>query len=71
MFSEIAKIAIIAVRLRQFQQLLKTCVILILNFTLPHAITYTKLIRAVNNQAYYLILSLTQLEMLIGFHVYN
>ena len=30
-----------AARLGQFQQLLKTQVILILNFTRPHAITYT------------------------------
>ena len=30
-----------AQRLGQFQQLLKTQVILILNFTRPHAITYT------------------------------
>ena len=38
MFSEVAEIA----RLGQFRQLLKTRVILILNFTRPHAITYTK-----------------------------
>ena len=42
MFSEVAEIALVAARLRQFQQLLKTRVILILNFTRPHAITYTK-----------------------------
>jgi len=41
-FSEVAEIALIDVRLEQFQQLLKTCVILILSFTRPHAITYTK-----------------------------
>ena len=33
---------LLAERLGQFQQLLKTRVILILNFTRPHAITYTK-----------------------------
>ena len=42
MFSEVAEIALVAARLGQFQQLLKTRVILILNFTRPHAITYTK-----------------------------
>ena len=41
MFSEVAEIALVATRLGQFQQLLKTHVILILNFTRPHAITYT------------------------------
>ena len=41
MFSEVAEIALVAARLGQFQQLLKTRVILILNFTRPHAITYT------------------------------
>ena len=41
MFSEVAEIALVAARLGQFQQLLKTQVILILNFTRPHAITYT------------------------------
>ena len=41
MFSEVAEIALVASRLGQFQQLLKTRVILILNFTRPHAITYT------------------------------
>ena len=45
MFSEVAEIALVAARFGQFQQLLKTRVILILNFTRPHAITYT------NNQA--------------------
>jgi hypothetical protein len=39
-FSEVAEIALVAARLGQFQQLLKTRVILILNFTRPHAITY-------------------------------
>ena len=47
MFSEVAEIALIAARLRQFQQLPKTRVILILNFTQPHVITYT-------NQALYI-----------------
>ena len=42
MFSEVAEIALVAARLGQFLQLLKTRVILILNFTRPHAITYTK-----------------------------
>ena len=42
MFSEVAEIALVAGRLGQFQQLPKTRVILILNFTRPHAITYTK-----------------------------
>ena len=46
MFSEVAEIALVAARLGQFQQLLKTQVILILNFTRPHAITYA------NNQNY-------------------
>ena len=41
MFSEVAEIALVAARLGQFQQLLKTRVILILNFTRPYAITYT------------------------------
>ena len=36
------KIAQVAALLGQFQQLLKTQVILIRNFTLPHAISYTK-----------------------------
>ena len=39
MFSEIAEIALVAARLGQFLQFLKTRVILILNFTRPHAIT--------------------------------
>ena len=43
MFSEVAEIALVATRLGQFQQLLKTRVILILNFTRPHAITYTNI----------------------------
>ena len=41
MFSEVAEIALVAARLGQFQRLLKTQVILILNFTRPHGITYT------------------------------
>ena len=41
MFLEVAETALVAARLGQFQQLLKTRVILILNFTRPHAITYT------------------------------
>ena len=44
MFSEVAEIALVAARLGQFQQLLKTRVILILNFTRPHAITYTNFV---------------------------
>ena len=47
MFSEVAEIALVAARLGQFQQLLKTRVILILNFTRPHAITYTNFRRKV------------------------
>ena len=43
MFSEVAEITLVAPRLGQFQQLLKTRVILILSFTRPHAITYTNL----------------------------
>ena len=43
MFSEIAEIALVAARLGQFMQFLKTRVILNLNFTRPHAITHTKL----------------------------
>ena len=39
MLSEVAEIDLVAVRLRQFQQLLKTRVIFIFNFTRPHAIT--------------------------------
>ena len=39
--SEVAEIALFAVRLGQFQELLKTRVILILIFTWPHAITYS------------------------------
>ena len=42
LFSEVAEIALVAARLGQFQQLLKTRVILILNFTRPHALTYIK-----------------------------
>ena len=41
MFSEIAEIALVAARLGQCLQFLKTRVILILNFTRPHAITHT------------------------------
>ena len=41
MFSEVSEIALLAGRLGQFQTLLKARVILILNFTRPHAITYT------------------------------
>ena len=40
MFSEVAEIALVAALLGQFQQLLKTSVTLILNFTRPHAITF-------------------------------
>ena len=43
MFSEIAEIALVTARLGQFLQFLKTCVILILNFTRPHAITHTNI----------------------------
>ena len=39
--SEVAEIALVAARLVQFQQPLRTRVILILNFTRPHVITYT------------------------------
>ena len=42
MFSEIAEIALVAARLGQFLQFLKTRMILIRNFTRPHAITHTK-----------------------------
>ena len=38
MLSEVAKFALVAAPLGQFQQLLKACVILVLNFTRPHAI---------------------------------
>ena len=41
MFSEVAEIALVAAPLGQFQVLMKTQVILILNFTRPRAITYT------------------------------
>ena len=50
MFSEVAEIALVATRLGQFQQLLKTRVILILNFTRPHAITYTYTNDVLNRQ---------------------
>jgi len=40
-FSEVAEIARVAQRRGQFQQLLEARVILILDFTRPHAITYT------------------------------
>ena len=43
MFSEIAETALVAARLGQVLQFLKTRVILILNFTRPHAITHTNL----------------------------
>ena len=44
MFSEVAEIVLVATWLGQFQQLLKTRAILILNFTRPHAINYTNII---------------------------
>ena len=50
MFSEIAEIALIAVQLGKFQQLPKTQVILILNFTRPYAITYTNRERTFGNR---------------------
>lgn len=40
-FSGVAGIALVAARREQFQQLLNARVIFILNFTRPHAITYT------------------------------
>jgi len=40
-FSKVAEITLVAARLGQFHQLLKTRVILILNFTRPHGITST------------------------------
>ena len=40
-FSVVGEIALVTARLGQFQQLLKTQVLLILNFIRPHAITYT------------------------------
>ena len=40
-FSVVGEIAVVTARLGQFQQLLKTQVLLILNFIRPHAITYT------------------------------
>ena len=40
-FSDVPEIALVTARLGQFQELLKTQVILILNFTRPHVITYT------------------------------
>ena len=43
MFSEVDEIFLVAAWLGQFQQILKTRVILIFNFTRPHAITYTNL----------------------------
>ena len=47
MFSEVAEIALVAARLGHFQQLPKTrVIIMILNFTRPHSITYTKQIPA-------------------------
>ena len=49
MFSKVAEIARVTQRLGQFQQLLKTRVMLILNFTRPHAITYTN---CVNNKMF-------------------
>ena len=51
MFSEVAEIALVAARLGQFQQLPKTRVILILNFTRPHAITYTNSVPERRNSA--------------------
>ena len=53
MFSEVAEIARVAVRLEQFQQLLKTRAILILNFTRPHAITYTNAFLNLRNIYYF------------------
>ena len=41
MFSVIAEIALVAAPIGQFLQFLKTQVILILNFTRPHAIAHT------------------------------
>ena len=40
-FLEVAEIGLVAAQIGQFQQLLKTHVILILNCTSPHTITYT------------------------------
>ena len=40
-FSKVGEITLVAAQLGQFHQLLKTRVIIILNFTRPHAITYT------------------------------
>ena len=42
LFLEVAEIALVAARLGQFQQLLKTQVLLMFNFSRPHAITCTK-----------------------------
>jgi len=42
-FTEVVEIDLVAARLGKCHQLLKTRVILILNFTRPHAITYTNL----------------------------
>ena len=54
MFSEIAEIARVAARLGQFLQFLKTRVILILNFTRPHAITHTITKMIIYNWATYI-----------------
>ena len=40
-FLVVGEIALVTARLGQFQQLLKTQVLLILNFIRPHAITHT------------------------------
>ena len=40
-FSEVVEIALFAAGLGQFHKLLKTRLVLILNFTHTHAITYT------------------------------
>ena len=48
-FSEVAEIALVAARLGQFQKLLKTHVILILNFTRTHAITFPNLVQLIVN----------------------
>ena len=49
MFSEVVETTLFVARLGQFQQLLKTHVILILNFSRPHAITFSNLAQLIIN----------------------
>jgi len=76
-FPEVAEIALVAARLGQFQQLPKTRVILILNFTRPHAITYTNHLQLIckhylRHIQYWLLAPLTVIILLLNYsHFYS